>query len=178
MSLTNEIIKQKVEEKFGDSVKAFTEDIGGLLTFEVDKAKAIDLMQFMRDDETLRFNFLTTMCGVHYPDNQIDVQFAVVYQMHNWLDNVRVRFKAYIHGEQPEIESATRVFLTANWMEREAYDFFGINFVGHPDLRRILNMDEMVSFPMRKEYPLEDRGRTDKDDRYFGRQPQQTGNLN
>ena len=83
MSLTNEIIKQKVEEKFGESVKAFTEDIGGLLTFEVDKAKAIDLMQFMRDDETLRFNFLTTMCGVHYPDNQIDVQFAVVYQMHN-----------------------------------------------------------------------------------------------
>jgi NADH-quinone oxidoreductase subunit C len=62
-------------------------------------------------------------------------------------------------------------------MEREAYDFYGIIFTGHPDLRRILNMDEMVSFPMRKEFPLEDGGRTDKDDRYFGREPQNS-NLN
>jgi len=177
MSLTNEIIKQKVEEKFGESVKAFTEDAYGMFTFEVDRAKAIDLMQFLRDDETLRFNFLTTMCGVHYPDNEIERQFAVVYHMHNWLDNVRIRFKTFLNGENPEIATATTVFLTANWMEREAYDFYGIIFNGHPDLRRILNMDEMVSFPMRKEFPLEDGGRTDKDDRYFGREPVNS-NLN
>ena len=177
MSLTNEIIKQKVEEKFGESVKAFTEEDFGMLTFEVDRAKAIDLMQFLRDDETLRFNFLTTLCGVHYPDNEIERQFAVVYHMHSWLDNVRIRFKAFLNGDNPEIESATRVFLTANWMERETYDFYGINFTGHPDLRRILNMDEMVSFPMRKQFPLEDGGRTDKDDRYFGREPLNS-NLN
>ena len=177
MSLTNEIVKQKVEEKFGESVKAFTEDAYGMFTFEVDRAKAIDLMQFLRDDETLRFNFLTTMCGVHYPDNEIERQFAVVYHMHNWLDNVRIRFKTFLNGENPEIATATTVFLTANWMEREAYDFYGIIFNGHPDLRRILNMDEMVSFPMRKEFPLEDGGRTDKDDRYFGREPVNS-NLN
>jgi NADH-quinone oxidoreductase subunit C len=177
MSLTNEIIKQKVEEKFGESVKAFTEESYGMLTFEVDRAKAIDLIQFLRDDETLRFNFLTTMAGVHYPDNEIERQFVIVYHMHNWLDNVRIRFKAYLNGENPEIETATRVFLTANWMEREAYYFYGIIFTGHPDLRRILNMDEMVSFPMRREFPLEDGGRTDKDDRYFGREPQNS-NLN
>src|ERR1700723_1006002 len=126
MSLTNEIIQQKVAEKFGESVKAFTEDISGLLTFEVDRNKVIDLMQFLRDDETLRFNFLTTMCGVHYPDNQVDAQFAVVYHMHNWLDNVRIRFKTFLNGETPEVATATTVFLTANWMEREAYDFYGI----------------------------------------------------
>ena len=61
MSLTNEVIKQKVEEKFGEGVKAFTEDLAGMLTFEVDRNKVIDLMQFLRDDETLRFNFLTTI---------------------------------------------------------------------------------------------------------------------
>src|SRR5580704_3661235 len=110
MSLTNEIVKQKVEEKFGESVKAFTEDAYGMFTFEVDRAKAIDLMQFLRDDETLRFNFLTTMCGVHYPDNEIERQFAVVYHMHNWLDNARVRFKVYLNGENPEIETATKLF--------------------------------------------------------------------
>jgi NADH-quinone oxidoreductase subunit C len=54
-------------------------------------------------------------------------------------------------------------------MERETWDFYGINFIGHPQLKRILNMDEMISFPMRKEFPMEDSGRTDKDDRFFGR---------
>ncbi len=177
MSLTNEIVKQKVEEKFGESVNAFTEESFGLLTFEVDREKVIDLMRFLRDDETLRFNFLTTMCGVHYPDSEIERQFAVVYHMYNWMDNVRIRFKTYLNGENPEVATATTVFLTANWMEREAYDFYGIIFNGHPDLRRILNMDEMVSHPMRKEFPLEDGGRTDKDDRYFGREPVNS-NLN
>ena len=177
MSLTNEIIKQKVEEKFGDGVSAFTEESFGLLTFEVERTKVIDLMRFLRDDETLKFNFLTTMCGVHYPDNETEKQIAVVYHMHNWLYNVRIRFKTFLNGENPEVETATKVFLTANWMEREAFDFYGIIFTGHPDLRRILNMDEMVSHPMRKEYPLEDGGRTDKDDRYFGREPKNS-NLN
>jgi NADH-quinone oxidoreductase subunit C len=176
MALSVETIKQKTEEKFGDSVKKFTEPYG-LTTFEVDRIKVIDLLQFMRDDETLRFNFLTTLCVVHYPDNDIDAQFAVVYHLHNWLDNVRVRVKTYLNGETPEVETVTKLWLTANWMEREGYDFYGVGFKGHPDLRRILNMDEMVSFPMRKEFPMEDKGRTDKDDRYFGRTPH-NDNLN
>lgn len=170
MALDNTTVQQRIVDKFGDAVKDFTEPYG-MLTFEVEPGKAIELMQFLRDDDTLRFNFLTTMCGIHFPDNEVDRQFSVVYQMHNWVDNVRVRFKAYLNGENPEIETATRLFTCANWMEREAYDFYGISFTGHPDLKRILNMDEMVSFPMRKEFPMEDQGRTDKDDRYFGRVP-------
>ena len=97
--------------------------------------------------------------------------------MHNWFTNARIRFKTYLNGDAPEIETATNLFLCANWMEREAYDFYGVIFTGHPDLKRILNMDEMVSFPMRKEFPMEDANRTDKDDRYFGREPQ-TKSLN
>ncbi len=170
MALEYTTVQQKLTDKFGESVKCFSEPYD-MLTFEVDRAKAIELMQFLRDDETLRFNFLTTIATVHYPDNEPERQFAVVYQMHNWVDNVRLRFKAYLNGENPEIESATRLFNSANWMERECYDFYGVIFTGHPDLKRILNMDEMVSFPMRKEFPLEDQGRTDKDDRYFGRIP-------
>lgn len=170
MALDNTTVQQRIADKFGDAVKDFTEPYG-MLTFEVEAGKAIELMQFLRDDDTLRFNFLTTMCGIHFPDNETDRQFSVVYQMHNWVDNVRVRFKAYLNGENPVIDTATRLFNCANWMEREAYDFYGISFNGHPDLKRILNMDEMVSFPMRKEFPMEDQGRTDKDDRYFGRIP-------
>jgi NADH-quinone oxidoreductase subunit C len=176
MALTNQEIQEKVTAKFGEAVTSFTEPYD-MLTFEVSRDKAIELMQFLRDDETLRFNFLTTLGGIHFPDNEVERQFAVFYQMHNWIDNVRIRFKAYLNGENPEIETATRLFNCANFMERETYDFYGIIFNGHPDLKRILNMDEMVSFPMRKEFPLEDQGRTDKDDRYFGRIPV-NANLN
>lgn len=63
----------------------------------------------------------------------------------------------------------THLWPAANWMERETYDFFGVEFVGHPDLRRILNVDDMDYFPLRKQYPLEDGTRTDKEDEFFGR---------
>ena len=173
MALEHAIIQEKISAKFGDAVKDFTEPYG-MLTFEVNRANAIDLIQFLRDDETLRFNFFTTLAAVHFPDNELERQFSVVYHMHNWVDNVRIRFKTFLNGENPEIETATNLFICTNWMEREAYDFYGIKFTGHPDLKRILNMDEMESFPMRKEFPLEDASRTDKDDRYFGRIPQNT----
>ena len=65
--------------------------------------------------------------------------------------------------------SATALFATANWMERETYDFFGVQFLGHPNLKRILNVDEMDYFPLRKEFPLEDQTRVNKDDDMFGR---------
>jgi NADH-quinone oxidoreductase subunit C len=174
--MTHEEIKEKLSGKFGEAVTAF-EEPWGMLTFEVERSKAIEVMQYLKEDDSLGFTFLTDVCGVHYPDNDIERQFAVVYHMHNWVTNVRVRFKAFLNGENPEVESATRLFESANWQERETYDFYGIVFTGHPDLKRILNMDEMVSFPMRKEFPMEDANRTDKDDRYFGRIPQNT-NLN
>ncbi|MFN8299607.1 MAG: NADH-quinone oxidoreductase subunit C [Chitinophagales bacterium] len=173
MALTNEQIIEKLTGRFGEVVTGYEESYG-MLSFEVDRNHAIEVMQFLRDDETLRFNFLTTLCGVHYPDNELERQLAVVYHMHNWMDNVRIRFKAFLNGENPEVGTATGLFNSANWQERETYDFYGIIFKGHPDLRRILNMDEMVSFPMRKEFPMEDQGRTDKDDRYFGRIPATT----
>jgi NADH-quinone oxidoreductase subunit C len=170
MALTNLEIEEKVKAKFGDSVKQFTEP-WGMLTFEVDRDRAIELLQFLRDEPVLNFNFLTTMSAIHYPDNEIERQFVMVYHLHNWIDNVRIRFKTYLNGENPEIETATTVFDCANWMERQEYDFFGVIFTGHPDLKRILNMDELISFPLRKEFPMEDRWRTDKDDRFFGREP-------
>lgn len=174
MALDYTTIQEQLTVKFGEGVKDFTNEFG-MLAFEVAAEKNTEAIQFLRDE--LGFNFLTDVCGVHYPDNETNRQFAVVYHMHNWEDNVRVRFKAFLNGEQPELETASGLFNSANWQERETYDFYGIVFTGHPDLKRILNMDEMVSFPLRKEFPLEDQGRTDKDDRYFGRVPV-NANLN
>jgi NADH-quinone oxidoreductase subunit C len=105
----------------------------------------------LKNDSTLRFHFLTDLCGIHYPDNDEDHQFAVVYHLHNWYENKRIKSK-YFNGENPEIKSISNIFLSSNWMERESLIFYGINFIGHPQLKRILNMDEMISFPMRKEF--------------------------
>lgn len=144
----------------------------------IDSTKAHDLIKYLRNEEG--FNFLTDVCGAHYPDSEKAAQFGVIYHVHNWVDGIRIRVKALLDGENPVIDTVSDLYLSANWQERETYDFYGIEFKNHPDLRRILNMDEMESFPMRKEFPLEDQGRTDKDDRYFGRVPQSNNlpNLN
>lgn len=167
MGLTNDTIKSKLTEKFGDQVSHFDEPYG-MLSFEAPKEMNLKVMQFLYDDPELRFTFLTDLCAVHYPDQQ-GRELAVVYHLHNLTDNIRVRFKVFTDINSPEVFTATNIFSSANWMERETYDFYGVNFVGHPNLKRILNVDEMDYFPMRKEFPLEDGTRIDKDDAMFGR---------
>jgi NADH-quinone oxidoreductase subunit C len=167
MALTNDIIKQRLIEKFGDQLTGWEEPYG-MLTFTAPKEMNLKVMQFLFDDTELRFQFLTTLCAVHYP-GRAEGELAVVYHLHNLVDNVRLRFRVFTDISQPDVFTATNLFASANWMERETYDFFGINFVGHPNLKRILNVEEMDYFPMRKEFPLEDQTRTDKDDAMFGR---------
>jgi len=165
--LTNEIVKQRLTEQFGEQVSGFEEPYG-MLTFEVAKELNLKVLQFLYDDELLRFRFLTDLQAVHYPENE-GRELAVVYHLHNLNDNLRIRFKVFTSVHQPDVFTATRLYESANWMERETYDFYGVNFVGHPNLKRILNVDEMDYFPLRKEYPLEDQTRIDKDDEMFGR---------
>jgi NADH-quinone oxidoreductase subunit C len=167
MPLTNETIKQRLTEKFGDQVSAFTEPYG-TLTFESPKELNLKVLNFLYDDDGLKFRFLTDLCAVHYPDDK-GKELAVVYMLHNLEDNIRLRFKVFTDINKPDVYTATGLFSSANWMERETYDFYGINFVGHPNLKRILNVDEMDYFPMRRQYPLEDQSRIDKDDEMFGR---------
>ncbi|MDB5247817.1 MAG: NADH-quinone oxidoreductase subunit [Segetibacter sp.] len=167
MVLTNERIKERLQEKFGEAVGVFEEPYG-MLTFTAAAEMNMKVMQFLFDDEELRFQFLTDLCAVHYPE-RIGEELAVVYHLHNLVDNVRIRFKAFIPVAHPDIFTATSLYEAANWMERETYDFYGVNFLGHPNLKRILNVEEMDYFPMRKEFPLEDQSRIDKDDEMFGR---------
>ncbi|KIC03838.1 NADH dehydrogenase [Flavobacterium sp. JRM] len=168
MALETIEIQDKLIETFGESVFNFNQE-RDIFSLEVDSDKITAVILFLKNDPILRFHFLTDLCGVHYPDNEVDRQFAIVYHLHNWYENKRIKIKAFINGEKPEIKTISNIFLCSNWMERETYDFYGVNFIGHPQLKRILNMDEMISFPMRKEFPMEDSGRTDKDDRFFGR---------
>ena len=167
MSLTNTRIIQRLTEKFGEQATAFSEPYG-MLTFEAPKEQNLKVLNFLYDDEELKFRFLTDLQAVHYPDDK-GRELAVVYHLHNLVDNVRIRFKVFTDVNTPDVYTATGLFSGANWMERETYDFYGVNFVGHPNLKRILNVDEMDYFPMRKEFPLEEQTRVDKDDDMFGR---------
>jgi NADH-quinone oxidoreductase subunit C len=167
MSLSVEIIKEKLQTQFGDKILAWEESYG-MLSFTIQNDHNLKALTFLFDDETLGFQFLTDLTGVHYPDRKGE-EIAVVYHLHNLKENFRLKMKVYAPIEKPDVYTATGLFSGANWMERETYDFYGVNFIGHPDLRRVLNVDEMDYFPLRKEFPLEDQTRIDKDDEMFGR---------
>ena len=164
--LTNEELLNKVNEKFHDKVTTLGEPFG-LLTFETSKNEIMEVLAWFKDEPALQFIFLTDITAIHYPE--LEKPFGVIYHLHSLVHNVRVRIKVFLEAHDVHIPSATALWNGANWMERETYDFFGIIFDGHPDLRRILNVDDMEAFPMRKEHPLEDPNRVDKKDYFFGR---------
>jgi NADH-quinone oxidoreductase subunit C len=160
---TEEKIITVLKEKFADDI-VLVESPYAFLTVTVKPASVLSIIRYLYDQE--RYQYLTTLCGIHYPDLK---SIAVMYQLHNLVENKRIRFKTYLPEENPSIGTLTTIFPAANWMERETYDFFGVNFEGHPNLKRILNVEEMTIFPLRKEYPLEDQTREDKNNTMFGR---------
>jgi NADH-quinone oxidoreductase subunit C len=165
--LTNEFIQQKLIQKFGDQVTDFVSHYD-ILTFYTPKENNLKVLSFLKEDPELQFDFLNDLTAVHYPDHK-GQELAVVYLLQNIRKGIRVRLKVFTDIQTPDVFTASNIFSTANWLEREAYDFFGVNFVGHPNLIRIMNVDEMDYHPLRKEYAVEDQTRIDKDDDMFGR---------
>ena len=165
--MTNQDLVSEIVGQFGEKVSDFSEP-HGLLTFTTTRESIIEVLTFLYSSETLRFSFITDITGVHFPDN-VGGEFAVVYHLHSFENGIRVRVKVFLPQENPSLPTASGLYPGANWMERETYDFYGIIFEGHPNLKRILNIEEMDYFPMRKEYPLEDATREDKIDALFGR---------
>ena len=160
-------VHDKLKSKFSDAIIS-AEQSYDFPVFIINREKIFDVVKFLKEDPEMGFEFLTTLCGLHYPDNK-GQELGVMYQLHNLPKNLRIRLKTFFPIADPHVPTMTPLFSSANWQERQEYDFYGIIFKGHPDLKRILNMDEMNYFPMRKEYPLEDGTRTDKDDKMFGR---------
>ncbi|MCU0423312.1 MAG: NADH-quinone oxidoreductase subunit C [Bacteroidia bacterium] len=166
-TINNEYIVNKVQQHFGNALKEASESYG-ILNIEISAEKAYALIDWFKHDSEIKASFLTDVCGAQFPD-LVGKEFCVIYHLHSFINNIRIRIKAFIPKDNPTIASITPLFPAANWQERETFDFYGIVFVGHPNLKRIVNVDEMDYFPLRKEYPLEDGTRTDKEDKYFGR---------
>jgi NADH-quinone oxidoreductase subunit C len=160
-----ERIQTRLTEKFPEDILS-AELLYDFPVITVTHGAAHDVLRFLKEDAALDFHFLTDLTALQTEDEK---ELGVVYHLHNMKANKRVRIKTFFSIAKPEIKSATDLWAAADWMERESYDFFGVRFLGHPNLKRILNVDEMDIFPMRKEYPLEDQSREDKSDKMFGR---------
>jgi NADH-quinone oxidoreductase subunit C len=160
-------VESKLRENFGDAILS-AEMMRDFPVFTIKKDKIVDVIKYLYDEPEMEFRFLTDLCGIHFPDNK-GQELGVIYYLHNMPKNYRIRLRIFFDVNDAVVPTLTTVFSAANWMERETYDFFGIVFKGHPNMKRILNVDEMVGFPLRKEFPLEDQNREDKNDAMFGR---------
>ena len=165
MSALHDKVLSSLQNRFPEAV-THSGDERDFPVFHIEKKNIYAVLEFLKNE--MGFTFLTTMCGIHFPD-QGEQEFALMYQLHALQSNERIRLKCFMPKSNLDVPTCTPLFATANWMEREAFDFYGFKFTGHPDLRRILNMDEMNYHPLRKEYALEDASRDDKEDKYFGR---------
>lgn len=164
--MENKIITGIIQEQFNDKILS-VDETSDMLSITVDRSIIHDVISLLKKNSDLEFSFLTTLCGIHYPEKELPL--GVIYHLHNLKEDKRIRIKTFLPDGNPSVRTVTDIFSAANWMERETYDFYGIIFEGHPNLKRILNVDYLDYFPMRKEYPLEDQTREDKDDRFFGR---------
>ncbi|HXK03107.1 MAG TPA: NADH-quinone oxidoreductase subunit C [Verrucomicrobiae bacterium] len=142
-------IAAAVEAFDADALKGGKIDRGEL-TLEIAAGKIASICGFLKYDQ--QFVRLSTVTAVDW--HPAEPRFEVVYHLHSVERNQRVRLKCRLHGEDPVIESVTSVWRGADWYEREVFDLFGIRFLNHPNLRRIMLPDEWEGHPLRKDYPV------------------------
>lgn len=139
---------QRYKARFGDGIlESWIDRKQAILV--VDRARLVEIAKFTRDDE--QFNFLADLTAVDWPRRE--KRFDVVLNLYSFPKNERLRIKVHA-GEAEPVPSVTGVWSTANWLEREVWDMFGIRFAGHPNLTRILLPDEWQGFPLRKDYDI------------------------
>ncbi|MBA3240260.1 MAG: NADH-quinone oxidoreductase subunit C [Acidobacteria bacterium] len=145
-------LAKKLQGQFGEAVTGAFNFLGQL-SVHVSPSSLVAACLALRDDAETAFNYLSDVTCVHYPD-RADAPFELVYNLYSISRNERVRLKVGV-GETEGAESVTGVWPTANWMEREIFDLFGVHFNNHPDLRRLLLPPDWEGHPLRKDYPLE-----------------------
>jgi NADH-quinone oxidoreductase subunit C len=149
----------KVEEHLGDRLIS-REEKSHYHQFRVRGQDAHGLLQFLRDDPELGFSMfidLTCVDYLRYPVEQPG-RFAIVYTLLSPSLGIKIQVKAFVPAEDPRLPSAADLYAGAEWTEREVWDLYGVEFMGHPDLRRILMPDDYEGHPLRKDYPLRGRG--------------------
>lgn len=148
-----ELLRNKMGEYFGEKILK-TEISHGELMMTVERGIIVDVCTRLRDDADFLFNFCSYITAVDYSALGREPRYEVIYQLYSIRKTHRMRVKAPVPEEDAVIDSLFPVWKSADWMEREAFDMFGIIFRGHPDLRRILMPEDWEGHPLRKDFPL------------------------
>jgi NADH-quinone oxidoreductase subunit C len=140
-----------VRTKFADTIEEITEAIGEV-TIIAKREGLVQLMTYLRDEPSLRFNYLSDIGGVDLGEFA-SPRFAVAYQLYSLEHNHRLRVKVFLPEDDATVPTLWNIWKASNWLEREIFDMFGVNFEGHPDLRRILMPADYEGHPLRKDFP-------------------------
>jgi len=144
----------RVKERFPEAVVSSHAKFGDE-TVVINKKYALEVLRWLREDEAMEFNFLMDLTAVDYLGSK--PRFEVVYHLYSLKHNHRLRVKAQVEEDDTNIDSVVSVWIAADWYEREVWDLYGIKFIGHPNLKRILLYEEFVGHPLRKDYPITKR---------------------
>ena len=143
-------LEKLINSELSTKIQSSVIDNGELL-IEVAESELVDVVQFLKSNESCKFKQLIDIAGVDYPQNE--KRFQLVYLFLSIENNIRIKLLIKFQIEQT-INSLTKIFPSANWMEREVFDMYGIKFKNHPDLRRILTDYGFKGHPLRKDFPL------------------------
>jgi len=152
--------KHPAVEALRDNLPNAVTEVGnfrGEVWVYVDPERCIDVLTFLHDDKSLQFDFLSDLTATHWPDRK-ENQFDIVYQLYSIPNRQRFRVKTSV-SDDVGVQTATSVWLGADWLEREVYDMFGVPFQDHPDQRRILNPEGFEGHPLRKDFPVKGKVR-------------------
>ncbi len=146
--MTTREIFDYLKQKFGEAIAEINEEVATPF-IRVKPESWMEIAQTLRDDERLAFDFLRSVCGVDYPEQET---IASVYHLFSLTHRHDCVIKVFLNRENPKLESVVTLWPAADWHEREAFDLFGIQYEGHPNLRRILLPDDWDGHPLRKDY--------------------------
>ena len=147
--VTEQEIFEGLAKKFGDMIIEFMEEGTHNPTVVVDASAIAKVVTHLKNDERLQFDSLMNLAG---HDAGVETEFSVIYHLVSTELKHYITLKVFTSREDPKVASIAEIHRTADWHEREAFDLYGINFEGHPDLKRILMEDDWEGYPLRKDY--------------------------
>lgn len=145
--MTIQNIFERLKTEFNDIIISLNEEPNFEPSILINPTNIIDIMLFLRDEDDMKFDYLACLSGMDYKDN-----LGVVYHLYSLSHKHRATIKVEVPKDNPKVPSISKVWRTADWHEREAYDMFGVIFEGHENLIRILNPYDWEGYPLRKDY--------------------------
>jgi NADH-quinone oxidoreductase subunit C len=150
------MILERLKKKFvGEMIEA-KEELGEFVAI-VKKDHVFEILKFLKEDKDLQFNFLMDLCGMDRSKMNDGPRFEVVYQLYSSIKNHRLRVRVQVPEKESSVRSVVDLWKSANWSERECAEMYGINFEGHPNLKKLLLFEGFEGNPLRKDYPIAKR---------------------